>query len=65
MWGQFNHPLLVAYTAIGCIWIFLFIFIGVTVGTQTHRTQHYMTPAGVSSFLIDVMAMVRTLMLLQ
>jgi len=46
MWGTFKHELLFAYLAINFIWLFLVIFIGVTVGTQTHGTQHYMTPAG-------------------
>jgi len=46
MWGIFERELLFAYLAISFIWIFLFFFIGITVGTQTHGTQHYMTPAG-------------------
>jgi len=46
MWRTFEHELLVAYLATAFIWVFLFIFIGITVGTQTHGTQHYMTPAG-------------------
>jgi len=45
-WGTFKHGLLVAYLAIGYIWLFLILFIGITVGTQTHGTQHYMTPTG-------------------
>jgi hypothetical protein len=51
MWGIFKRELLFAYLAIGFICVFLFVFIGITVGTQTHGTQHYMTPDGVSSFL--------------
>jgi len=46
MWETFEHELLIAYLAIGFIGVFLFLFIGITVGTQTHGTQHYMTPAG-------------------
>ena len=48
VWGTFQRQLQVAYGAIIFILIFLAIFIGVTVGTQTHGTQDYMTPAGVS-----------------
>lgn len=50
IWGgsHFWRKLLPAYLVIGCISLFLVIFIGITVGTQTHGTQHYMAPAGVS-----------------
>jgi hypothetical protein len=51
MW-DFNPKLLVAYLVITSIWLFLIIFIAVTMGTQTHETQHYMTPAGVSTTLL-------------
>jgi hypothetical protein len=51
MWEPFRRELLVACLVIGFIWLFLIIFIGVTVGTQTHGTRHYMTPVGVSEFL--------------
>jgi len=36
MWGPFKHQLLAAYLAIGVIFSFVVIFIGVTVGTNTH-----------------------------
>jgi len=46
VWGTFRRQLQVAYAVIAFIFLFLIIFIGVTVGTQTHGTQHYMTPDG-------------------
>ena len=48
VWGPFQRQLQVAYGAITFILVFLAVFIGVTVGTQTHGTQDYMTPDGVS-----------------
>jgi len=45
MW-DFKPKLLVAYLVITSIWLFLIIFIAVTVATQTHGTHHYITPAG-------------------
>jgi hypothetical protein len=51
MWGTFRRQLLVAYSVISIIVLFLVIFIAVTVSTQTHGGQHYMAPAGVSPFL--------------
>jgi hypothetical protein len=51
MW-DFRLKLLVPYLVIISIWLFLIIFIAVTVGTQTHGTQHYMAPAGVSTTLL-------------
>jgi len=46
MWGTFKRQLLVAYLAICSICVFLVVFIGITVGTQTHGTQDYMSPVG-------------------
>jgi hypothetical protein len=51
MWGTFRRQLRVAYSVISIIVIFLVIFIAATVSTQTHGSQHYMAPAGVSPFL--------------
>jgi hypothetical protein len=51
MWGTFRRQLLVAYLVVGFILVFVAVFIGATVGTQTHGTEHYMAPDGVSSFL--------------
>jgi len=46
MWGAFKHQLLVAYLVVGFIFVFITLFIGVSVGTQTHGAHHYMTPDG-------------------
>jgi len=46
MWGIFKRQLLVAYLIVSFIFLFVIIFIGVTVGTQTHGNQHYMAPDG-------------------
>jgi hypothetical protein len=57
IWGARSNvwrKLLPAYLIIGCISLFLAIFIGITVGTQIHGTQHYMAPAGVSRSQIFV-----------
>jgi len=46
MWETSEYELPIAYLGVSFILAFLFLFIGITVGTQTHGTQHYMTPAG-------------------
>jgi len=46
MWGTFRRQLLVSYLAVGFIVTFVVIFIGVSVGTQTHGSQDYMAPDG-------------------
>lgn len=46
MWGTFRRQLLVAYLVVGFILVFVAVFIGVTVSTQTHGTEHYMAPDG-------------------
>jgi len=46
MWGKFKRQLLVAYLVVGFILFFIVLFIGITVGTQTHGNQYYMAPDG-------------------
>ena len=47
MWGTFKRELLAAYLAVGVIVTFMVVFVGVTVGTNTH----IMAPVGVNYFL--------------
>jgi hypothetical protein len=46
MWGKLKDSLLVAYSVIGCIWLFLIIFIATSVSINTHGGNYYETPVG-------------------
>jgi hypothetical protein len=48
MWGKLKHQLVVAYIVVTCIWLYVIIFVAVTVSIHTRGSSHYETPTPVS-----------------
>jgi len=46
MWGPGTHPYFTAYAIVSFTWLFLGIFIAVTVALNTHGSNFYETPVG-------------------
>jgi len=46
IWGKLKDNLIVACSVIGCIWVFLIVFIATTVSLNTHGGNYYETPVG-------------------
>ncbi|KIM83330.1 hypothetical protein PILCRDRAFT_819583 [Piloderma croceum F 1598] len=44
MWGKLKHQLIVAYIVVACIWLYVIIFVAVTVSIHTRGSSHYETP---------------------
>jgi len=45
IWGK-NHRLTIAYFVVASIWVFLIIFLSLSVGLNTHGSNFYETPVG-------------------
>ena len=51
MWGSGTHPYFTAYVIVSFTWLFLVVFIAITVVPNTHSPNFYETPVGVSLLL--------------
>ena len=52
-WGPPRHQHLVAYIVVGLTWLFIGLFITITVSINTDGTNFYDSPVGVSSSLLS------------
>jgi len=48
LWGPRNRQYLTAYATVGLTWLFLILFIAISVSLHTHGSNVYESPAGVS-----------------
>lgn len=52
MWGRLGRQIKVAYYVVGFTWLFIILFVAITTGVHTKGSEHYMTPDGVSFYLL-------------
>jgi hypothetical protein len=62
VWGRNTHPYFTAYAIVSITWLFLALFVAITVTVHTHGSDFYETPVGVS-FLSPVFQIVLNLFL--
>ena len=48
LWGTRSHQYITAYTVAGITWLFIGLFITITVSIHTHGSNFYEAPVGVS-----------------
>ena len=48
LWGKLSRNTPVAYCVVGITWLFVILFVAVGVSVNTHGSEHYETPDGVS-----------------
>ena len=53
-WGTRSHQYLVAYTVVGLTWLFIGLFIAITVSVYTDGSNFYESPVGVSPRIVSL-----------
>jgi hypothetical protein len=48
LWGKLKEQFIVAYVVVALIWIFVILYVSISVGIHTHGSSHYETPTPVS-----------------
>ena len=48
LWGPRKRQYLTAYATVGLTWLFLILFIAISVSLHTHGSNNYENPDGVS-----------------